>query len=454
MVLFAAFGENNVLMLVLIYSDIFISNLHLGVLLMYDIIIIGAGISGASFAHQIGEHGKTLLIEANEDIDIRTNVFPEHNREYLNEISMENEEIFPCDHIKTRYFHKEIEGGINASEFGKPLGKIVYTERLLNEFIKQFEDEGGVAKFNERVKKVQKKSDKVDIYTDKGKTYSGKLLILATGSRGLELQKSLGFETPDSYMGIYTHLYGPESRINQNFDFDYMFHLNPNIGKNGPFFFNVGKDRVLTGFLGNPGDSEVQCIDKLDRILHNYKYIQRNIEGLEWDKSEFITGEISKHPISKFTQDRVMVLGEAAGLVTAFFYEGLFSGLVSANLAAKTIKPLLSNNSKFTNNELKKYQQDVHRILLEKYYKNGEGFEHIFFNSSSSQINKMWKTYIEFVNESKRLRRNIWEAHRAPPEEYDIEKDKWAGRQLFNKLSFSDKISLGSKFLSALMKIY
>jgi flavin-dependent dehydrogenase len=233
-----------------------------------------------------------------------------------------------------------------------------------------------------------------------------------------------------------------------------MFHLNPNIGKNGPFFFNVGKDRVLTGFLGNAGDTEAQCIDKLDRILRNYKYIQSHLEGLEWDKSEFITGEISKHPINKLTQDRVMILGEAAGLVTAFFYEGLFSGLVSANLAANTVKSLLSKGSEFTNSELKKYQQEVHRILLEKYYKNGEGFEHIFFNSSSSQIDKMWKTYIEFVNESKRLRRNIWEAHRAPPEKYDIEKDKWAGRQLFNKLSFSDKISLGSKFLSALMKIY
>lgn len=421
---------------------------------MYDIIIIGAGISGSSFAYQMRDYAKVLLLEANEDINIRTNVFPEHNREYLDGISMENKDLFPCDHIKTRYFHKEVEGGIDANEFGKPLGKIVYTERLLKEFIQKFEEKGGIVKFNEKVKNIRKTSEKVEVYTDKGKTYSGKLLILATGSRGFELQKSLGFEIPDSYLGIYAHLYGSEDQINHNFDFDYMFHLNPNIGQNGPFFFNVGNNRVLTGFLGNAGETKTKCIDKLDRILQNYKYIQPNLEGLQWEKSEFITGEISKHPIDQFTKDRIMVLGEAAGLVTAFFYEGLFSGLVSAKLATDTVKPLLSKDSNFLKSELNEYQKEIHRILLDKYYKNGEGFEYIFYNTGPSTINKLWKVYIEFVNESKRLRRNIWEAHRAPPEEYDLEKDKWAGRQLFNQLSFTDKISLGSKFLSALMKVY
>ncbi len=421
---------------------------------MYDFIIIGSGIAGTSFAHRIAGHTNALLIEANEKIHIRTNVFPEHNREYLNGVNMENPKLFPCDHIKTRYFHKDVKGGIDASEFGKPLGKIVYTEHLLNKFIKDFEDKGGITKFGERVKQVKRTTDKVEVYTDKGETYSARLLILATGSRGFNLQKSLGFDTPDSYLGIYTHIHGNEEQIRENFDFDYMFHLNPNIGSNGPFFFNVGKDRVLTGFLGNAGETEAGCINKLDRILRNYKYIQPNIKGLRWDKSEFVTGEISKHPISELAQERSIVLGEAAGLITAFFYEGLFSGQVSAKLAADTVLPLLEKGSTFAKSELMGYKHEIQRVLLDKYYKNGEGFEHIFYNAGPSTINKLWKVYIEFVNENKTLRKNIWEAHRDPPDEYDLERDKWAGRQLFNHLSFSDKISLGSRFLGALMKVY
>lgn len=394
-----------------------------------------------------------LLIDENEEIPIKTNVFPEHNRPYLDYASMENREIFPSDHIKTVYLGKDESGIINSEEFGEPLGKIVYTDRLLKSLLTQFEEQGGIVKFNEKVKNVNKPNGRVEIQTNKNETYSTKVLVLATGSRGFEIQKSLGFEIPDSYLGIYTHLYGSETQIENNFDFDYLFHINPNISKNGPFFFNVGRDRVLTGYLGNSEESETDLVDKLDRILKNYPYIQSNVKNLKWDRSKFITGKISKHPILRFSSDRVLILGEAAGLVTAFFYEGLLSGMVSADAAFKTLKPILEKNGEFTSLNLNHYDQKIRDILLKNYYNNGDACEYVFYDSSASVIKKIWETYIDLINDNKRLRRNIWEAYRMHDiEKYDKARDKWAGEKLFEKLPTISKISLGPKFLKALMK--
>ena len=53
---------------------------------MYDVIIIGAGIAGATFASKISKYAKTLLIEAQnyrKEIPSRTNIFPEHNRPFI-----------------------------------------------------------------------------------------------------------------------------------------------------------------------------------------------------------------------------------------------------------------------------------------------------------------------------------------------------------------------------------
>ncbi|TFF85414.1 MAG: hypothetical protein EU518_01215, partial [Promethearchaeota archaeon] len=103
---------------------------------------------------------------------------------------MDNSEIFPRDHIKTLYLGKEGGGFINSKEFGEPLGKIVYTDKLLNVLLSQFEEKGGLVKFNEKVKKVNITKEKVEIQTNKNISYSARVLILATGSRGFDIQKS------------------------------------------------------------------------------------------------------------------------------------------------------------------------------------------------------------------------------------------------------------------------
>ncbi len=421
---------------------------------MYDVIIIGAGIAGASFASKISKYVNTLLIEAQDyekEIPSRTNIFPEHNRPFIKEeIDWENKTIFPCPHTKSNYMSDEVNGVIDSTEFGIPLGNICYTENLIGDLISLIKHQGGNFKSNERISKINRYSDYIELINNKGESYSTKLLALATGSRGFELQRSLGFEIPDHYTGTYLHLYGDEDKINENLEYNYTFHINPKISRNGPFFFNKGKERVSTGYLGGKNESKEEIVSKLERILKNYKPIQPFIDGLKYNLSTAVVGDISKHPIKKFSQDRVLVLGEAAGIVTAFFYEGLLSGVVCADVASNTLKPLFEKGSSFSRLDLSKYDQEVKRILM-TYFKNGNALEYLIYNESS-YVKTLWRLYTELLNENRLARKYIYEAYiNHDLANHNTRNDRFVGEKWFTKLPTLSKIALSPKFFKAML---
>jgi flavin-dependent dehydrogenase len=417
-------------------------------------VIIGAGIAGSTFAAKISKYAKTLLIEAQDykkEIPIRTNVFPEHNRPFIKEeINWEDRNIFPCLHTKTNYMSDEFNGVIDSTEFGIPLGNICHTENIIEEFIKQLEQQGGTFNSGERVTKITRHTDSLEIINNNGESYKTKLLVLATGSRGFDLQRSLGFETPDHYTGALIHLFGDEDKVNENLEYNYVFHINPKISINGPFYFNRGKARVATGYLGKKNESKEDILSKLDRILKNYKPIQKFVNGLKYDLATAVIGEISKHPIKHFSNDRVLVLGEAAGLVTAFFYEGMLPGVASADIATNIIKSLLEKDSNFSRLELSKYDQEVKRILF-TYFKNGNSLEYLIYNEGS-YVKSLWRLYTELLNENKLARKYIYEAYiNHDLSTHNTSNDRYVGEKWFGKLSTLSKVTLSPKFFKALL---
>jgi len=421
---------------------------------MFDIIIVGAGIAGATFAHKVSKFGKTLLIEGKHEKSkketILTNIFPEHNCEFLRDIDYSDKSLFPCVHYKINYMSQKYNGIVDSMEFGAPFGYISYTEKLIEHLIQNCEDNGGTVIFDEKISKISRDGEKIDVLSNKGNSYSGKLLAIATGSYGFELQKSLGFETPDSYKGVYVHLYGDEDRLKELSDFNYLFHINHNISDKGPFFINKGNDRISTGFLGKTNETYEEILQKLNNILDNYKPIKPYIAGLKKGPVKPVIGEISKHPIKSFSRDRAIVLGEAGGLVTSFFYEGLLGGIVSADVASKVIEPLLENNSNFTRSDLYEYDREIRKKLLDTYFKNGAASEYLFY-SSGSAMKIIWETYTKFITENSTIRRYVWDAIRSI-KDYDVKRDRWLGEQIFKSLPFLTKITLGPLFLKAMFK--
>jgi flavin-dependent dehydrogenase len=344
----------------------------------------------------------------------------------------------------------EFNGVIDSTEFGIPLGNMCHTENIIKELINQLEQQGGRFNSNERISKINRHNDYLELINSKGELYKTKVLALATGSRGFDLQRSLGFETPDHYTGALIHLFGTEDKVNENLQYNYVFHINPKISINGPFYFNRGKERIATGFLGKSYESKEDILSKLDRILKNYKPIQPFVDGLKYDLSTAVVGEISKHPIKRFSNDRVLVLGEAAGLVTAFFYEGMLPGVACGDIAAKTLLPLLEKDSAFSRLELGKYDQEVKRILM-TYFKNGNALEYLIYNESS-HVKSLWRLYTELLNEDKLARKYIYQAYiNHDLSKHNTSNDRYVGEKWFGKLPTLSKITLSPKFFKALL---
>ena len=421
---------------------------------MYDVIIIGAGVSGATFAAKASKYAKTLLIEAQDyqkEIPIRTNIFPEHNKPFIQEVlNWEDKSIFPEAHTTSNYMSDEFNGVVDSTEFGIPLGNVSYTENLIAELIKNIEQNGGTFKSNEKISKINRHNDYLELINLIGESFTTKLLVLATGSRGFELQRSLGFETPDSSTGVYLHLFGDEGKIDENLEWNYTFHINPKISHNGPFFFNKGIERVSAGYLGERGQSKEEIISKLERILKNYKPIQPFINGLSYNLSTAVIGKISKHPIKRFSNDRVIILGEAAGLVTACFYEGLLPGVACADIASKIVQPLFEEGSIFSSSELLPYDQEVKRVLM-KYFKNGNALEYLIYNESS-YVKTLWRLYTKLLKENKTCRRYIYEAYiNHDLSTHNTSNDRYVGEKLFGMLPALSKITLSPRFFRAML---
>ncbi|MHA2182779.1 MAG: NAD(P)/FAD-dependent oxidoreductase [Promethearchaeota archaeon] len=420
---------------------------------MFDIAIIGAGIAGCTLASKISKYAKTLLIEAQDyqkEIPIRTNIFPEHNKPFVkDELDWNNKKIFPNPHTTSNYMSDEFNGVIDSKEFGIPLGNVSYTENLIQHLINQLEQQGGTFKSNEKISNINRHHEYLELINNKGESYNTKVLVLATGSRGFELQRSLGFGIPDSYAGVYLHLFGDESKINENLEWNYTFHINPKISKNGPFFFNKGIDRISAGYLGGENQSKEEIISKLERILRNYKPIQPIVNGLTYNISDAIVGNISKHPIKKYSDDRVLILGEAAGIVSAFFYEGLLPGVACADIAANTLKPLFEKGSNFSKAELQIYDKEVNRVLM-TYFKNGNAFEYLIYNESSS-VKSLWRLYTKLLNENKTCRKYIYEAYiNQEMSKHKVANDRYVGEKMFGMLPTLSKVTLSPKFLKAM----
>ena len=420
---------------------------------MYDIIVIGAGVCGTSFAYKASKYAKVLLIEAqdyNKQIPERVNIFAMHNKPFIDDHIWNDEEAFPRPFLQLNYKSEKNDGLIDSKEFGSiPIGKITHTEKFLEKLIQNAEDQGCETRFNEKISKINKYSDHVEIINNKGESFSTKLLALATGSKGFDLQRSLGFEVPDSYMGIYLNSDVDENILDENFNFQYMFHLNPNISSDGPFFFNVGKGRISTGYLGNK-ESPAQLRDKLDRILKNYQIIQKYVKGISWDLNNIVIGDISKHPISKMTTDRIIVLGEAAGLTTAFFYEGMLCALASAEYASKVIEPLLTDNTAFSSSELVKYDQEINRLLLDGYFRNGNACEYLFYGNKNSMKN-IWNAYTEMLKTNKTVRKFVYDVLMIQDlSNYNTNNDREVGERLFAQLPILSKATMWPKFLKAM----
>ncbi len=296
---------------------------------MYDIIIIGGNLSGATAAINAAEFGaNVLLIEKNEEP-----LFPPRCAEATEEVTAEILNLYkigcPKNQIKqiTINVSNKKEYNFKVTKHGIYIIDRNYVEKYL---LKNAEKKGAEVIIGSRMTNFNPPNE---IELDKKKIVKGKIIIDATGI-SCQIGKKIRNDTElkPSDIGVCI-----QSRVEGNF--------NPNIMKMwygkpyAPFGYSwlFPKNEKLANIgLGVPGGQKLDLSYLLD------KYIKNETNGKIKVLHTFRSCVPVSKPLKPLTTDNIIFVGDAARFANPIFENGInnavFSGSIAGVIAAKFIK--------------------------------------------------------------------------------------------------------------------
>jgi len=429
----------------------------------YDFAIIGAGIAGAIAFYNLTKNGSSCIIIDKIDKSIPyllCKLVCEHDFPFMPDIPKSNLDIFVRDHWTSIYASRNIEALVNGKEFGAPLGKLADEYHLIQWYLNKGKEYGGKIHWNQLISEVKilkenaqltlQPTDKSEIEVEVEKIRV-KAIILATGASGIKLQQDLGFHTPTILNAIMATFKCDPALIEQNIPVDYIFRLHPQISLEGMLWLNRAVNYFNIGFVSKVPPKEMGI--KFLRILQNYVPIQQYFKGFEREidtltVDDFHYRKCTKYPIDSKVSDRVVVIGDAAGLLYPLYLEGVIGAAASAKIASKVLIELNNNESSFKSQDLRSYEKLLSARLLNSYFKMGKISDEMFFRGKEKPPFTIWDSYLNAINELPQLRKNIWTAYRCQDlGNYPEENDLWCGEQIYKHLPLSKKVSLMPFFL-------
>jgi len=297
---------------------------------MYDLVIIGGGPAGSAAGRLAGNTGlKTLLIE--KDLFPRYKpcggAFSERAMSYLDfaiPYYVQERNIFGARvHFKDYSIetHKEYR-----------IATLVTRSVLDNYLLEKAKETGIEIRMGEKVISLTEEDEHVEIYTELG-AYKARFVILAEGARG-ELKNQIRREDKKNEYALclVTEIEEENKKIEEYIhdSIEIYFGLfNRGYGWIFPHekYFSVG----VGGLASNFANPKKTMIDFLN--LHGFSGEYRLKGHL------LPLGGIERKTVSS----RVVLSGDAAGFVDAFYGEGMAYAIRSGQLAVEVISRILNN---------------------------------------------------------------------------------------------------------------
>lgn len=322
---------------------------------MYDVIIIGGNLSGATAAINAAEFGaNVVLIEKNEKP-----FFPPRCGEATEEVTAEilNLDKIGCPKNQIKQITINVSSKKEYNFKVKKHGIYIIDRNFVEKYLlKHAEQKGVEVIIGSRMTNFNPPNE---IVLDNKKTLRGKIIIDATGI-SCQIGKRIRNDTElkPSDIGVCI-----QSRVEGNF--------NPNIMKMwydkpyAPFGYAwlFPKNEKLANIgLGVPGGQKLDLSYLLDR------YIESEVKEKFKVLHTFHSCVPASKPLEPLTKDNIIFVGDAARFANPIFENGInnavFSGSVAGVIAAKFIK---GDISKLTIYE--ELMKNKVKILKKAYYK-------------------------------------------------------------------------------------
>ena len=309
----------------------------------FDVIIIGAGPSGCSCAHQLLDAGKKVLV-------MDKSAFPRH-KPCAGGITMKTLRHLPIniDHlIEHRARKMKFNfGGSKEVSLSHDNGScvMVIRDKFDAYFFEQTIKKGAVFQKVDKIKQITNFQNKVILEVD-GKTYETDYLIGADGANSTvrKLTSDLKYKTP---------VYAYEGIVEKN-DSKYVTEFIFN--KSGyAWIFPKGK-HYNVGIGNLIPNKNSKKISKKDLFSFVSQYFQT-------DKIKNITAfPIGTEGDGYKAKDNIFLVGDAAGFAESLLGEGIYNAIISGKYAAKAIvDSKLSSHSanQLYNNFLDSFTQEL-----------------------------------------------------------------------------------------------
>ncbi|MEX2685079.1 MAG: NAD(P)/FAD-dependent oxidoreductase [Candidatus Sigynarchaeota archaeon] len=417
-----------------------------------DIVIIGGGASGAMAAWLAAERGLSVsLVEASDRGAYHpcSGVFPLHSFKGFPPLPGS---VFERDMVTMKPMSPTSSVVLDGREFATTLGKIILRSTFDKYMLDMAEKKGADIHDLTRAKKIQVTSDHVAATCETSGlpefTIQGDVLFLATGTSGFHLHDQLGIEKPPVVQSLICEYECSERHVEDVLSSGaYHYYMNKQVTSIGPFWITCRKDSFNAGIIDHHVSWEryKNTIEKDPRV----KDFFTGVKEKTWhgQKSSHAIALIPRAPIKYPHGNRLLVLGDAAGLTHPFYYEGVWQGRASAKYAVETVARLREEKKVPTAENLAGYKALLARNLVNKFNRSGRKNSWLFWEAMSDE--SLWTFFIEALAKNKDLRALLVKCFELDYAETTDDVDFKAGEMIFQAIPTLKKILYAPYFLRA-----
>lgn len=318
----------------------------------YDLIVVGGGPGGASCGRKAAQLGLSVLVIDKD----------KHPRRKACGGGLTGKVSEALDFDISSVVERKIYGGRIYSPSGLVIehtlddsaGGNVRREAFDNLLLRKAEEAGSKVIEGERVVDIQEKSDSVTAITESG-TYAGRLLVGADGVNSLVAKKTgLRMKWKDDQVGLCIEASVPMTK--EEVDRISTATANPEHSVAEIYF-----GKVNYGYAwAFPKENEISLgigvrISKMEDLKGAWKDFIAEFEerhGVKCDLSDTTAARVPLKPkIENTHTKRVMLAGDAAGMVAPVTAEGIYFAIESGKLAGEIAHAVLNEGEKISTYE-------------------------------------------------------------------------------------------------------
>lgn len=416
----------------------------------HDIVVAGGGPAGSMAAVLAARQGfDVALIEARRRGTYHpcSGVFPAHG---LTGFPGLPDRAFERDMVTMRVMSPRNDALLDAREFGKTLGKIILRSTFDACMLAAAEYAGASILEETMIRDVIVNADGVIAHhrdaSGKDATTKGDVLFLATGASGFHLHPKVGLGVPPVVESVIAEYESSPSHVEEVLSSGaYHYYVNKAVSSIGPFWISCRETTFNAGIIDRKTSKErfLDVVASDRRVKHLFQDATlRTWPGM---KGSIAAAMIPAAPLSVPYADRVLALGDSAGLAHQFYYEGVWEARLSAKMAVEMACTLRDQGKPPLAANLAPYKSLLARHLVNKWLRSGRRNSYMFWQAHRDE--EMWGYFCETMSRSKEFRRLIVECYEADYSASEIDYDFKAGELIFQHMPALKKVIHAPLFL-------